>query len=113
MLATVVDFELWCPPFPDRIAITVLDAAELGALDPVVRAGLVSALQTRTAEAGVHVTIHGRRGVAPEGLLYLYDGWIREETGKPRRRGARNTGIVLARPPAEPRAQPADGRAVS
>lgn len=113
ILATVVDFELWCPPLPDVIALTVLDAGEVGELDPVIRAALVSALQGRTHGAGVHVILPGRGGMAPEALLHLYDGWVREELGKPRRRGSRSHGIVLARTPAEPKALSTGGAAVS
>jgi hypothetical protein len=112
VLATVVDFELWCPPLPDLIAITVVDASELGELDPVVRAGLIGALQSRTCDAGVHVLLPGRGGMAPEALLHHYDGWTREEAGKPRRRGGRSAGIVLTRTPAEPTAFPANDAAV-
>ena len=112
VIATVVDFELWCPPLPDLIAITVVDASELGELDPVVRAGLISALQSRTCDAGVHVLLPGRGGMAPEALLHHYDGWTREVAGKPRRRGGRSAGIVLARAPAEPTAFPANDAAV-
>jgi hypothetical protein len=113
ILATVVDFELWCPPLPDVIAITVLDAGEVGELDPGVRAGLISALQARTDQAGVHVILPGRGGKVPEALLHLYDGWVREEVGKPRRRGTRSHGIVLARTSAEPKAVSTGGAAVS
>jgi hypothetical protein len=112
ILATVVDFELWCPPLPDAIAITVVDAAEVGELEPVIRAGLIAALQVRTCQAGVHVLLPGRGGMVPEALLHHYDGWIREEVGKPRRRGSRSAGIVLAKPPAEPGALSADDLAV-
>jgi len=112
VIATVVDFELWCPPLPDVIAITVVDAGELGELDPMIRAGLISALQSRTCDAGVHVLLPGRGRMAPEALLHHYDGWIREEAGKPRRRGARSAGIVLTRAPAEPTALRANDAAV-
>src|SRR5512146_766774 len=91
ILATVVDFELWCPPLPDVIAITVLDAGE----------------------AGVHVILPGRGRMAPEALLHLYDGWVKQEVGKPRRRGSRSHGIVLARTSAEPKAITTGGAAVS
>lgn len=112
IVATVVDFELWCPPLPDEIAITVLDAGEVGDLDLAIRSGLVRALQERTPDAGVHVLLPGRGRMAPEALLHLYDGWIREQVGKPRRRGSRSPGIVLARTSAEPKAVTTDGAAV-
>jgi hypothetical protein len=112
ILATVVDFELWCPPLPDMIAITVVDTGEVGELEPVIRAGLIAALQDRTCQTGVHVLLPGRGGMAPEALLHHYDGWVREEIGKARRRGSRSAGIVLARAPAEPGALSADGMAV-
>jgi hypothetical protein len=112
ILATVVDFELWCPPLPDVIAITVVDAGEVGELDPGVRDGLISALQCRTCQAGVHVLLPGRGGMAPEALLHHYDGWVREEMGKPRRRGSRSPGIVLVRAPAEPGTLSTDDMAV-
>jgi len=112
ILATVVDFELWCPPLPEAIAITVVDAAEVGELEAVIRAGLIAALQVRTCQAGVHVLLPGRGGMVPEALLHHYDGWIREEVGKPRRRGSRSAGIVLAKPPGEPGALCADDMAV-
>jgi len=113
IIATVVDFELWCPPLPDDIAITVLDAGDVGDLDPAIRAELVAALQSRTPDTGVHVLLPRRGRMAPEALLHLYDGWIREEVGKPRRRGSRSPGIVLARMSAEPKAVTTDGVAVS
>jgi hypothetical protein len=112
IVASVVDFELWCPPLPDVIAITVLDAGEVGDLDPMIRSGLIAALQYRTPDAGVHVLLPGRGRMAPEALLHLYDGWVREEVGKPRRRGSRSHGIVLARTSAEPKAVRPDGVAV-
>ena len=112
IVATVVDFELWCPPLPERIAVTVLDAGEVGNLDPAIRSGLVNALQTRTPEAGVHVLMPSRGRMAPEALLHLYEGWTREEVGKPRRRGSRSVGIVLARTSAQPKAVSTDGAAV-
>ena len=112
ILASVVDFELWSPPLPDLIAITVVDAGELGELDQVIRAALIGALQCRTCEAGVHVLLPGRGGMAPEALLHHYDGWTREEVGKPRRRGSRSSGIVLARTPAELTVLPANDAAV-
>ncbi|HEY8106255.1 MAG TPA: hypothetical protein VIE46_09115, partial [Gemmatimonadales bacterium] len=84
----------------------------VGDLDPAIRSGLVSALQDRTPDAGVHVLLPGRGRMAPEALLHLYDGWIREQVGKPRRRGSRSPGIVLARTLAEPKAVTTDGAAV-
>jgi hypothetical protein len=112
ILATVVDFELWCPPLPDTIAITVVDTGELGELDAPIQAALITALQDRTCLAGVHVLLPGRRGMAPEALLHHYDGWVREEIGKPRRRGSRSHGIVLTRQPVEPGAVAEDDAAV-
>ena len=112
VIATVVDFELWCPPLPDVIAISVIDAGELGELDPMIRAGLIGALQSRTCAAGVHVLLPGRGGMAPEALLHHYDGWIREETGKPRRRGARSAGIALTRNRVEAAGLSADDLAI-
>jgi hypothetical protein len=84
----------------------------VGELDPGVRDGLISALQCRTCQAGVHVLLPGRGGMAPEALLHHYDGWVREEMGKPRRRGSRSPGIVLVRAPAEPGTLSADDMAV-
>ncbi|HEX5385164.1 MAG TPA: hypothetical protein VFW66_00540 [Gemmatimonadales bacterium] len=96
--AFVVDFGTWLPPLPDDAALVVLDAAPLGALDPVTRAGLVAELQSRTGPKGVHVLIPGTRGLAPEALVSLYDGWGRETAGRPRRRGG-SRGVVLGPPP--------------
>jgi hypothetical protein len=45
--------------------------------------------------------------------VHLYDGWLREQVGKPRRRGSRSAGIVLTKTSAEPKAVAADGAAVS
>lgn len=112
IIATVVDFELWCPPLPDLIAITVVDAGEMGELDQDIQTALIDALQTRTCETGVHVLLPGKGGMAPEALLHHYDGWLREEMGKPRRRGGRSAGIVLSRAPAEPTAFSADDAGV-
>lgn len=95
-VAYVVDFAAWLPPLGDDIALAVLDAGALKDLDPDTRAGLVHALQERTSGGGVHVLLPGSRGLAPEALVSLYDGWVREAAGRARRRAAR--GVVLARP---------------
>jgi hypothetical protein len=95
--AYVVDFGLWLPPIDQGSAIAVLDVSTLGELDPAVREALVRYLQARTCANGVHVLIPGATRFAPDALLGLYDGWIREEVGRPHRRGARTRGIVLTR----------------
>jgi hypothetical protein len=95
-----VDFGNACiDSLPDRVAVTVLDATTMGELDPVPRAAFVAELQSRTCTKGLHVLLPSG-GLAPEALLSLYDGWSREEIGRPRRRGSRSRGLVLAPPPA-------------
>jgi hypothetical protein len=95
-----VDFGNVCvEALPDQAAVTILDASTLGELDPATRCGFVAELQARTAAKGVHVLLPSG-GLAPEALLSLYDGWAREEVGRPRRRGTPSRGIVLAAPPA-------------
>ncbi len=110
-VAYVVDFAAWLPPLADEIALAVLDAGALKDLDPDARTGLVQALQERTTGGGVHVLLPGGRGLAPEALVSLYDGWVREEVGRPRRRAAR--GVVLARPAARTADLAAGGLAAS
>ncbi|HET8624381.1 MAG TPA: hypothetical protein VFM14_12530 [Gemmatimonadales bacterium] len=95
--AYVVDFALWLPPLEDGSAIAVLDVSALGELDPSVRESLVRHIQCRTCPNGVHVLIPGATRFAPDALLGLYDGWVREEVGRPHRRGARTRGIALTR----------------
>ncbi len=94
-----------------EIALAVLDAGALKDLDPDARTGLVQALQERITGGGVHVLLPGGRGLAPEALVSLYDGWVREEVGRPRRRAAR--GVVLARPAARTADLAAGGLAAS
>lgn len=95
-----VDFGNVCvESLPYPVAVTIIDAATLGELDPATRAAFVAELQARTAEKGVHVLLP-TGGLAPEALLSLYDGWAREQVGRPRRRSAPSRGIVLAAPPA-------------
>jgi hypothetical protein len=95
-----VDFGNVClESLPEQVAVTVLDASTLGELDPVTRTTFVGELQARTDAKGVHVLLPSG-GLAPEALLSLYDGWPREEVGRPRRRGTRSRGIVLTPPPA-------------
>ncbi len=95
--AYVVDFALWHPPLESGSAIAILDVGALGELDPPVRDGLVRDIQCRTGPTGVHVLLPGASRFSPDALLGLYDGWVREEVGRPQRRGARNRGIVLTR----------------
>jgi hypothetical protein len=95
-----VDFGNVCvESLPYPVAVTIIDAATLGELDPAPCAAVVAELQARTAEKGVHVLLP-TGGLAPEALLSLYDGWAREQVGRPRRRSAPSRGIVLAAPPA-------------
>jgi hypothetical protein len=95
--AYVVDFAIWHPPLDEGSAIAVLDVSALGELDPAVREGLVRELQCRTCPTGVHVLLRGEGRLSPDTLLGLYDGWVREEVGRPQRRGARSRGLVLTR----------------
>jgi hypothetical protein len=95
--AYVVDFTLWRPTLEDGSAIAVLDVSAVGELDPAVREELVRDIQCRTCPTGVHVLLPGAGRWSPDTLLGLYDGWAREEVGRPQRRGARSRGLVLAR----------------
>jgi hypothetical protein len=95
--AYVVDFALWHPPLENGSAMAVLDVSALGELEPAVREALVREIQCRTCPAGVHVLLPGATRFAPDALVGLYDGWIREEVGRPHRRGARTRGLVLTR----------------
>ena len=109
--AYVVDFALWLPPIEDGSALAVLDVSALGELDPAVRASLVRYVQCHTCANGVHVLIPGATRFAPDALIGLYDGWVREEVGRPHRRGARTRGIVLTRQRKAADAPPASERA--
>jgi hypothetical protein len=111
--AYVVDFALWRPCLDDGSALAVLDVSAVGELDPAVREALVRDIQCRTCPAGVHVLLPGAGRWSPDTLLGLYDGWVREEVGRPQRRGARSRGIVLARQPASVGAPAAKERASS
>jgi hypothetical protein len=111
--AYVVDFALWHPPLEDGSAIAVLDVSALGELDPPVRESLVKEVQCRTSPIGVHVLLPGAGRLSPDTLLGLYDGWVREEVGRPQRRGARSRGIVLTRQHATAGAPSARERASS
>ncbi len=95
-----VDFGNVClESLPELVAVTVLDTATMGELDPVTRSAFVAELQARTCPKGVHILLPGS-SLAPEALLSHFDGWSREEVGRPRRRGTPSRGIVLAPPPA-------------
>jgi hypothetical protein len=111
--AYVVDFALWHPPLEDGSAIAVLDVSALGELHPPVREGLVREIQCRTCPTGVHVLLRGAGRLSPDTLLGLYEGWVREEVGRPQRRGARSRGLVLTRQLAAAGAPAAKDRASS
>jgi len=56
-------------------------------------------LQEQTAAGGIHVLLPGRGRLAPEALLSCYEGWIRDDVARSRRRGsAKRAGLVLTRP---------------
>ena len=95
--AFVVDFSLWRPTLEDGSALAVLDCGALSILGPAVREELVRDVQCHTCPAGVHVLLPGTGRYSPDTLLHLYEGWVREEVGRPQRRGARSRGIVLTR----------------
>jgi hypothetical protein len=109
--AYVVDFTLWRPSLEDGSAIAVLDVSAVGELDPAVRKELVRDIQCSTCPTGVHVLLPGAGRWSPDTLLGLYGGWVREEVGRPQRRGARSRGLVLTRQLAAAGAPAAKARA--
>jgi hypothetical protein len=89
----------WLPPLDGPLALIVIDAGSLTDATTAARTDFITALQEQTVAGGIHVLLPGRGRLAPEALLSCYDGWIRDEVARSRRRGsARRAGLVLTRP---------------
>ena len=95
--AYVVDFALWRPALDDGSAIAVLDVSALGALDPACARGSSATSSAAPAPPASTSCFRAAAAGLPDTLLGLYNGWVREEVGRPQRRGARSRGLVLAR----------------
>ena len=92
----------WLPPIDGPLSLVVVDAGCLTDSSGVERAQFIHALQGQTACGGIHVLLPGRGRLAPEALLSCYDGWMKDEVARSRRRGsARRRGVVLTRPEEE------------
>ena len=89
----------WLPQIDCALALVVIDAGSISHATAADRAEFIAELQAHTAGGGVHVLLPGRGALAPEALLSCYDGWLRDEVARSRRRGsARRGGVVLTRP---------------
>ena len=89
----------WLPPLEGPLALVVVDTGSLTDAPGPARAEFITALQQQTAAGGIHVLLPGRGRLAPEALLSCYDGWMRDEVARTRRRGsAKRRGLVLTRP---------------
>ena len=89
----------WLPPIDGPLSLVVVDAGCLTDSPSAERASFIHALQEQTACGGIHVLLPGRGRLAPEALLSCYDGWIRDEVARSRRRGSsKRRGVVLTRP---------------
>ena len=89
----------WLPPIDGPLSLVVIDAGCLTDSTGTARAEFIGALQEQTSCGGIHVLLPGRGRLAPEALLSCYDGWIRDEVARSRRRGSsRRRGLVLTRP---------------
>ena len=89
----------WLPALDGPLALVVVDAGSLSDATGAARVEFLAALQAHTAVGGVHVLLPGRGRLAPEALLSSYEGWIRDDVARSRRRGStRRRGMVLTRP---------------
>ncbi len=90
----------WLPPLDAPLSLVVIESGALSDATSAARAEFLSALQAITAVGGMHILLPGRSRLAPEALLSCYDGWIRDEVARSRRRGSsKRGGLVLTRPP--------------
>lgn len=93
----------WLPALERPQSLVVIDTGSLNGSSAATRREFLSLLQERTAMGGVHVLLPGTSRLAPEALLSCYEGWIRDEVARSRRRGSsKRSGIVLTRPLSEP-----------
>jgi hypothetical protein len=93
----------WLPQLESPVTLVVIDTRSLSGVSVAIRKQFLALLQEHTAVGGVHVLLSGTARLAPEALLSCYDGWIRDEVARSRRRGSsKRGGIVLTRPATEP-----------
>jgi hypothetical protein len=89
----------WLPDMESLLTLVVIDTGCLSDSPAAKRTMFIEALQHQTAPGGVHVLLPGRGRLAPEALLSCYEGWMRDEVARSRRRGSgRRRGVVLTRP---------------
>jgi hypothetical protein len=89
----------------EQVDVIVLDPNSLAGVKPPVRAALIADLQRRSRPGGVHVILGLSRGLSPDAIRSLYEGWSVEEEPVRRKRTAaprRPDGLLLAKPTCPP-----------
>ncbi|HEX2217272.1 MAG TPA: hypothetical protein VHG35_00600 [Gemmatimonadales bacterium] len=89
----------------EQVDVVVLDPNALAGVKPPVRAALIADLQRRSRPGGVHVILGVSRGLSPDAIRSLYEGWTMEEEPVRRKRAAlprRPDGLLLAKPTCPP-----------
>ena len=89
----------------EQVDVVVLDPNALAGVKPPVRAALISDLQRRSRPGGVHVILGVSRGLSPDAIRSLYEGWTMEEEPLRRKRTVlprRPDGLLLAKPTCPP-----------
>jgi hypothetical protein len=89
----------------EQVDVIVLDPNALAGVKPPVRAALIADLQRRSRPGGVHVILGLSRGLSPDAIRSLYEGWSVEEEPVRRKRTAaprRPDGLLLAKPTCPP-----------
>src|SRR4051812_20650363 len=90
--------------FLQSLDIIVIDPSMLLNLRAGERGDLVHDLQQRSRPGGVHVILPSCTALAPEKLRQLYQGWVKEEELKRRRRSDKRhvEGVILSKPTCPP-----------
>ncbi|HEX7241861.1 MAG TPA: hypothetical protein VF263_16385 [Longimicrobiaceae bacterium] len=89
----------------EQVDVVVLDPNALAGVKPSVRSALIADLQRRSRPGGVHVILGVSRGLSPDAIRSLYEGWTVEEEPVRRKRTAlprRPDGLLLAKPTCPP-----------
>jgi hypothetical protein len=103
----VTHFDRTLPGFLSSLQgldIVVIDPSMLLNLRAGERGDLVHDLQLRSRPGGVHVILPSCTALAPEKLRQMYQGWVKEEELKRRRRSDKRhvEGLILSKPTCPP-----------